>query len=141
MWEERFQWLTTFYPKTISCTFTFDEDLAHQIYAGADFILIPSRFEPCGLIQMLAMRFGTLPIAHNVGGLHDSIRDGYNGFLFSKYSSVYLEKSMNRGVALWRNDRKTYDTMVENALKTDFSWKKSAQEYSDLYQKMIDGLL
>jgi starch synthase len=136
-WEERYKWLSTFYPKFISCNFKFDEVLAHQIYAGADFIVIPSLYEPCGLIQMIAMLFGTIPIAHRTGGLIDSIKEGFNGFLFSDYSSEALEKTITKATAIWKNDKNKYSEMVENALQTDFSWTKSGQEYLSLYEKLL----
>jgi starch synthase len=138
-WEERFQWLSTFYPKNISCNFKFDDTLAHQIYAASDFILIPSRYEPCGLIQMIAMLFGTIPIAHKTGGLKDSIKDGYNGFLFSAYSSEALEEKVVKAVTMLEKDRPTYEAMVEHALATDFSWKKNAAEYLMLYNKLLEN--
>lgn len=140
-WEERFQWLAKFYPKNISGNFIFDEVLAQQIYAGSDFILIPSKFEPCGLIQMIAMFFGTLPIAHTTGGLRDSIKDNVNGFLFDKYTSKALENSLKKAVGIWLHDRKRYKVMVEKAMEMDFSWGRSAGEYLELYQKLFDGLL
>lgn len=140
-WEERFKWLSKFYPKNISCNFVFDEVLANQIYAGSDFILIPSKFEPCGLIQMIAMFFGTLPIAHITGGLRDSIKDGVNGFLFDKYSSKALENSLKKAVGIWLHDGKRYKTMVEKAMEMDFSWGRSAGEYLSLYEKLIHGSL
>ncbi len=136
-WEERFEWFSTFYPKYISCTFRFDDTLAHQIYAASDFITIPSKYEPCGLIQMIAMLFGTIPIAHKTGGLKDSIKDGYNGFLFTSYSSEALEEKVMKAVDMWKNDKPAYVTMVQNALTTDFSWNKSAQEYLSLYEKLL----
>jgi starch synthase len=136
-WEERFQWLSTFYPKYISCNFKFDDTLAHQIYAASDFIVIPSRYEPCGLIQMIAMLFGTIPIAHKTGGLKDSIKEGYNGLLFSVYSSEALEKKVEKAIEMWKNDKTSYDAMVEHALVTDFSWKKNAEEYLELYKKLL----
>jgi starch synthase len=136
-WEERFQWLGKFFPKNISCHFRFDEVLAHKIYAASDFILIPSRFEPCGLIQMIAMYFGTLPIAHKTGGLSDSIKDGYNGFLFKRYTCEALRKTVEAAVDIWQNDKPRYRKMVENALSADFSWKKSAGKYLELYNKLI----
>lgn len=138
-WEERYKWLSTFYPKYISCNFQFDDNLAHQIYAASDFILIPSRYEPCGLIQMIAMLYGTIPIANKTGGLKDSIRDGYNGFLFSKYSSEALEDRTVKAVEMWKNDRDKFEKIVENALTTDFSWDKSAKEYLSLYNKLINN--
>lgn len=137
-WEERFKWLSTFYPKNISCTFRFDDALAHQIYASSDFIVIPSKYEPCGLIQMIAMLFGTIPIAHNTGGLKDSIKDGYNGFLFDSYSSEALEEKVMKAVSMWKKNKHEYEKMVENALKTDFSWTKSAKEYLVLYNKLLN---
>ena len=136
-WEERFKWLSTFYPKYISCNFNYEDTLAHQIYAASDFIVIPSKYEPCGLIQMVAMLFGTIPIAHKTGGLKDSIKEGYNGFLFSAYSSEALEEKVLKAVNLWCNERNIYEGMVENALTTDFSWKKHAKEYVKLYEKLL----
>lgn len=138
-WEERFQWLSTFYPKYISCNFKFDDTLAHQIYAASDFIVIPSRYEPCGLIQMIAMLFGTIPIAHKTGGLKDSIKEGYNGFLFSDYTSEALEKKVVKAVDMWKNEKAAYETMVEHALATNFSWKKNANEYLSLYKKLLEN--
>ena len=136
-WEERYMWFSTFYPKYISCNLKFDESLAHQIYAGSDFILVPSLYEPCGLIQMIAMLFGTVPIAHDTGGLSDSIKDNFNGFLFEKYSSEALEKTVNKALDLWRNDKERFNKIVENALISDFTWNKSAKEYISLYEKLL----
>lgn len=138
-WEERFQWLSTFYPKYISCNFRFDDTLAHQIYAASEFIVIPSKYEPCGLIQMIAMLFGTIPIAHKTGGLKDSIKEGYNGFLFSDYTSEDLEKKVEKAVTMWKNDKTTYEAMVEHALATDFSWTKNAKQYLSLYNKLLEN--
>lgn len=138
-WEERYRWLSTFYPKYISCNFRFDDNLAHQIYAASDFIVIPSKYEPCGLIQMIAMLFGTIPIAHKTGGLKDSIKDGHSGFLFSSYDSKGLEDKVMKAVDVWRNDKTTFEKIAENALATDFSWNKSAEKYLHLYNKLISG--
>lgn len=136
-WEERLQWLATFYPKHISCNFTFSEALVHQIYAASDFIIIPSRFEPCGLIQMIAMHFGTIPIAYKTGGLKDSIRDGITGFLFDTHNSVALERSVTRAMALRRDHRNEFEQMIRNAMAKDFSWKKSGQKYLSLYKQLL----
>jgi len=136
-WEERFHWLSTFYPKNISCNFKFDETLAHQIYAASDFILIPSKYEPCGLIQMIAMLFGTIPIAHKVGGLKDSIKDEVNGLLFSSYSSEVLERTVEKAIAIRKDNSSTFTTMIEKARETDFSWAKSAKQYLSLYEKLL----
>jgi len=136
-WEERIQWLATFYPKHISCNFMFDEALAHQIYAASDFIIIPSRFEPCGLIQMIAMLFGTIPIAYKTGGLKDSIQDGKTGFLFDRYNSVALERTVTKAIELRRDHKDKFEQMTKNAMLKDFSWKKSAQKYLSLYKQLL----
>lgn len=140
-WEEKFEWFNKFYPQNISCNFTFNEGLAHEIYESSDFIMIPSRYEPCGLIQMIAMFFGTVPIAHRTGGLIDSVKNNHNGFLFDKYTSESLEHVYMKAVNLWRNDKRTYEVMIMAALTADFSWKKSAQEYLELYKKLVEGSL
>lgn len=114
----------------------YSEELAHKIYAGSDFIIIPSRYEPCGLIQMIAMRYGTIPIASNTGGLKDSILNGKNGFLFKKGQSLHLKKTIERALNRMQNKDK-YKKMVERAMKTDFSWDKSAILYKKLYESML----
>jgi starch synthase len=87
---------------------------------------------------MIAMLFGTIPIAHKTGGLRDSIKEGYNGFLFSKYSSETLEEKVMQAIKMWENEKPTYEAMVEHALTTDFSWKKNAEEYLTLYKKILE---
>ena len=138
IWEERFQWLDKFFPENVAVVNKFDDCLAHQIYAASDFILIPSKFEPCGLIQMNAMFYGTLPIAHRTGGLKDSVKDGYNGYLFDKYGSEDLETTVQKAVENWEKNSKKHIKMVENAQKTDFSLEKSAKKYLELYKKLLD---
>ena len=88
---------------------------------------------------MMAMFCGTLPIAHKTGGLSDSIKHLVNGFLFEKYSSEALEKTMNEAVEIWRRERTKYKMMVQNAFATDFSWEKSAGEYLNLYTKLYNN--
>lgn len=137
-WEDQFQWLASFYKKNVAYISVFDRRIASQIYAGADFLLVPSKFEPCGLIQMIAMRYGTLPIARATGGLKDSIIDGVDGFLFKKYSSFELEKKMKHAVEIWKSDKKKINQMILNAMKKDFTWDKSAKEYIKLYNKLCN---
>lgn len=140
-WEERFQWLDKFFPKNVAVVNKFDDCLADLIYASSDFILVPSKFEPCGLIQMNAMLLGTLPIAHKTGGLVDSIKDDINGFLFDEYSSEALERSFMKAIDIWQNHKTRYEKMVEEAINTDFSWNKSAREYLDLYTKLVNNTI
>jgi starch synthase len=118
----------------------YSEDLAHKIFAGSDFIVVPSRYEPCGLIQMIAMRYGTIPIASDTGGLKDSILSGRNGFLFKKGKSRRLKRAI--GHALNRmKDRDGFRRIVDCAMKTDFSWDKSAVLYKKLYKEMLRDAL
>jgi starch synthase len=119
-----------------SMNIIFDVDLAVKIYKASDFLLVPSKYEPCGLIQMIAMHYGTLPIAHATGGLKDSIIDGQDGILFDNYSSEDLKEAIARAFEVYSGQQK--NSMVQAALAKDFSWDKSAQEYKDLYQRVID---
>ncbi len=138
-WEDKLSWLSKFYPKNISCILRFDQPIAAQIYASSDFILVPSKFEPCGLVQMIGMLCGTIPIAHKTGGLMDSIKDGENGFLFDSYSSVTLRNSLDKAVKIWKYKKSVYNKLVDEAFKTDLSWSKSARQYLELYYKLVRG--
>lgn len=115
----------------------YSEELAHKIYAGSDFIIIPSRYEPCGLIQMIAMKYGTIPIASRTGGLKDSIANGKNGLLFKKGKSIHLKKAIEHALNI-KKDNVGYKKMVERSMRTDFSWDKSAILYKKLYQEMVN---
>jgi starch synthase len=88
---------------------------------------------------MIAMLFGTVPIAHKVGGLRDSIRDGVNGFLFDSYSAEQLERTAKKAIGIWKSEKQAFEKIVESALATDFSWKKSAQSYLDIYRKLVEN--
>jgi starch synthase len=114
----------------------FDTALANEIYAASDFSLVPSLYEPCGLVQMISMWYGAIPIVHNVGGLKDSVKNGVNGFVFAPYGSGRLLDAVNRALKIYFSSDK--NIMVRNCLKTDFSWKNSAQEYKLLYEKVIN---
>lgn len=114
----------------------YSEELAHKIFASSDFIVIPSRYEPCGLIQMIAMKYGTLPIASDTGGLKDSILNGRNGFLFKKGKLLRLKKMIKHALNRMK-DKDGFKRMVECAMGTDFSWDKSAVLYKKLYEEMV----
>ncbi len=125
------------YPFQIRLELTYNEQFSHELYSGSDFIVIPSRYEPCGLIQMIAMRYGTLPIASKTGGLIDSIEESKNGFLFKTGSITGLADGINKALSVYNNNA-FYKKMVENAMSTDFSWKKSAILYKKLYNDIIN---
>ncbi len=123
--------------------FLFDEKLAHLTYAAADCILIPSIFEPCGLTQMIALRYGTIPIVHKVGGLCDTVfdidheeipSDKRNGYTFDFPSNDSLRWSIDSAFEHHKNDPKKWDLMQKNGFKKDWSWKNPAKEYLELYR-------
>ncbi len=137
-----FEELAKKYPERISVNFKFDERLAHLIEAGADMFLMPSRFEPCGLNQLYSLRYGTAPVARKTGGLADTIVD-YNeakgkatGFLFEEYTGEALLAVVKRALALFEK-KKSWQALVKRGMKKDFSWKKSAKRYAELYEKTL----
>ena len=124
------------YPRQFSVQIKFDEQLAHKIYAASDIFLAPSRFEPCGLTQMIAMRYGSIPIVRATGGLADTVNDK-NGFTFKKYSSEELYKTIDEALTIFYKNKKVWHRLETNGLKQNFSWEKSAGEYLKLYKKLI----
>lgn len=121
--------------RRISFINTFDERLAHRIYAGSDILLVPSKFEPCGLTQIVAMRYGTVPVVRNTGGLADTVTDGKTGFIFDQYSAKGLSSGILRALAAWE-DKPTWERLVASCMDQDFSWDKSAKRYIELYRRL-----
>ena len=120
----------------------YDESLAHQIYAGADALLVPSLFEPCGLTQLIAMRYGTVPIVRETGGLKDTVEpyneytgEG-NGFTFDRYRADLLLDAVRRARQVFLNDRNRWDDIVRRDLVKDVSWSQSARKYLELYEEL-----
>ncbi len=124
--------------KWISINIGFNEKLAHRIYASTDFFLIPSLYEPCGLTQMIAMRYGSIPIASAVGGLKDSIENGKNGWLFDEHSTDAFNRKVELALGLWEEPEKLASMMMR-CLHKDFSWRRSAKAYLRVYNKLLKG--
>ena len=126
------------YPGRVAVSIHFSPELANKIYAGSDFFLMPSKSEPCGIAQMISLRYGTIPIVRETGGLRDSIQafnpntHKGNGVTFVHYDKEELLDAINRGLELFK-DTENWETLVANAFKSDFSWKKSAKNYMNLY--------
>lgn len=135
-WENKFNSLASFLPN-VSVITKYDDGLASLIYGASDFVLIPSHFEPCCLIQMNAMRYGAIPIARATGGLSDTVTPGVNGLLYLSPTARELKQTLLKAIELKRLHPEEHESMVRNAMKTDFSWVKSAQEYIELYLKML----
>jgi starch synthase len=110
----------------------FDEAMAHLIYAGSDIFLMPSKYEPCGLGQMIAMRYGTIPVARRTGGLADTIEDNVTGFLFDEYSAASLMSGIKRALRSYK-DKNRWTALMQNAMSMDFSWERSATMYLEIY--------
>lgn len=125
------------YPRQVSANLEFDAELAQFVYAGSDMILMPSKFEPMGLSQIIAMRFGTIPIVRKTGGLADTVVDGKTGFVFKHYNSTALLWVIRRALDVWYNHKEVWRAVQKRAMKKDFSWKYSAKKYVTLYRKAI----
>ncbi|AYJ37323.1 glycogen synthase GlgA [Lactiplantibacillus paraplantarum] len=140
--EAAFQTYQAAYPSKVVAAIQFDTQLAQQIYAGSDLFLMPSAFEPCGLSQMMAMHYGTLPIVHAVGGLRDTVIP-YNqftgqgtGFSFDDYRPEVLRKIMTLAVTLYRHQPRIWRQLQHQAMTCDFGWEHSAQQYRMIYQQL-----
>jgi starch synthase len=141
-YENFFKYMAWQYPGKVSANIMFNEDLAHQIYAGADMFLMPSLYEPCGIGQLIAMRYGCLPIVREIGGLRDTVRpfneqtcEG-NGFTFVNYNAHEMLDTINRALKVFQ-DKECWNKVVKSAMNSDYSWQQSASQYKDVYQKLI----
>jgi starch synthase len=130
------------YPRKVACFLTFDNQLAHRIEAGVDFFLMPSKYEPCGLNQMISLRYGTIPIVRATGGLADSVSDISSrensglGIVFRDYKSAALFKAIQRALDLYQDSQRRARVM-KRAMQEDFSWQVAAQKYLQLYQRAL----
>jgi starch synthase len=124
------------WPDRISVHLGFSERLEHRLMAGADIYLMPSLYEPCGLAQLRAERYGAVPVARRVGGLADTIEDGVTGFLFDEYSSEDLLR-VSRHVMDRYHDAPAWELMMRNAMAKDFSWARSAEKYDAIYRRVL----
>jgi starch synthase len=124
------------YPDRVAAHIGFDAALAQRIYAGSDMFLMPSRFEPCGLGQMIALRYGSVPIVRATGGLNDTVQEGYegNGFRFHPAEPRHLAEAIGRALGAWR-DAPSWRILQERGMRQDFSWAHAAGEYVRLYER------
>ena len=141
--EEMFAYFQSKYPDKISAHIGYSEECAHQIYASCDAFLMPSLYEPCGLSQMMSMRYGTIPIVRETGGLKDTV-DSYNefentgtGFSFKEYNAHDMMHVIQYANDVYTNHRDKWDALVLRAMTTDFSWNASARKYEKLYDRLI----
>jgi starch synthase len=131
-YHEVMQSMVAKYPKVIYLALKFDDALAHKIYAGSDIFLMPSKYEPCGLGQLISLRYGTIPLVFKTGGLADTVNSD-NGFIFDIYSRNELVKTIKKAVVSFKG--KGWGSLVKKAMKCNFSWEASAKKYLELYAK------
>ena len=138
-YEDTFRYYENKYKGSFCAYIAYNENVAHNIYAGCDALLVPSRFEPCGLTQLISMRYGAVPIVRETGGLKDTVQpynvfeNTGNGFTFDRYESGLLYDAINRAKTLYFENRKCWDDMVIRNMNKDVSWEKSAKQYKDMY--------
>jgi starch synthase len=140
-YEDHFKWLDYQYGNKVSVNIKFDHALANKIYAASDMFLMPSLFEPCGLGQLIALRYGTIPIVRETGGLRDTITayneytgEG-NGFSFTNYNSDDLYNVIEYALLICK-DKKQWNNLIKQAMTCDNSWKKSAEIYLNMYREL-----
>jgi len=134
--EEAARKLSEAFPERVHIEAKYDAKLARLIYAGSDIFLMPSRYEPCGLSQMIAMRYGCVPVVRAVGGLHDTVTDGETGFVFIQPKLKDFIAAIQRALQKYR-DKEAWQEMQKNGMSQDFSWTNSALKYFKLYQRLI----
>ena len=138
-YEDAFRYYENAYKGNFCAYIAYNENVAHNIYAGCDALLVPSRFEPCGLTQLISMRYGSVPIVRETGGLKDTVQpynlfdNTGNGFTFDRYESGLLYDAINRAKTLYFENRTYWDDMVVRNMNKDVSWEQSAKHYKDIY--------
>jgi starch synthase len=142
--EEAARKLQSDFSQRVRAVPRFDSRLAHRLYGGADILLMPSRYEPCGLAQMIAMRYGCLPLARATGGLRDTIHDGPDyrentGFLFRSASAEGFMEGLYRALDAFAHPS-IWKRMQHNAMDQDFSWENSARQYAQIYMELVGGI-
>lgn len=137
--EQTYAELDAAYPRAIAAAIRYDDGLARRIYAGCDLFAMPSRYEPCGLGQMIAMAYGTVPVVHHTGGLADTVVERgpqQTGFVFDRLTAPELLAALKRATDAYRNPA-AWNAIIANAMAQDFSWTNSARRYEQLYESAL----
>ncbi|MBR5302337.1 MAG: glycogen synthase, partial [Clostridia bacterium] len=138
-----FSWAESEYPGRLAARFAMNHQLAHRIYAGADMFLMPSQFEPCGLSQLISLRYGTVPIVRETGGLRDTVlsynkfTDEGNGFSFFNYNAHDMLHTLRRAVHYYKNNREVWYKLIVRGMTGDYSWYASANKYMEMYDRLL----
>jgi len=136
-YEGMFAPLAAYHHDKMTAFLSYEPDLAPLIYGGSDIFLMPSLFEPCGLGQLIAMRYGSVPVVRATGGLADTVQDGITGFTFYDFSTEAFWNAVQRAIYIYNVDRESWRKIQRNGLAADFSWRHSAYGYQQLYEWAI----
>ncbi len=136
-YENMFAQLATYHPQKMTAYLSYDANFAPLIYAGSDIFLMPSLFEPCGLGQLIAMRYGSVPVVRATGGLADTVSDGETGFSFYDYNADAFWHALQRAIYVYNVDKPRWHAIQQNGMVADFSWERSASGYQQLYEWAI----
>jgi starch synthase len=138
IYEDAFAHLAAYHPRKMAAVLTFAPDLAPLIYGGSDLFLKPSLFEPCGLGQLIAMRYGSVPVVRSTGGLADTVRDGHTGFTFQEFTTGSFWMALQRALFVHNTDADTWARLRMNDMRANFSWGDSALGYAQLYERALE---
>jgi starch synthase len=136
-YEEMFARLASYHPDKMTAYLSYDAHFAPLIYAGSDIFLMPSLFEPCGLGQLIAMRYGSVPVVRATGGLVDTVQDGETGFSFNDYNADAFWHALQRAIYVYNVDKPRWHTIQQTGMTADYSWQRSASGYEQLYEWAI----
>ena len=136
--EEGLENLARTYPDRVAVQLDFTEEREHRVIAGVDALLMPSLYEPCGLTQMRALRYGTPPLARRVGGLEDTVEDGHTGLLFDDYKPERLDWLIDRAIVRYQKPA-TWRDMIEHGMARDFSWERAVDRYFEVYEQAFEA--
>lgn len=143
-YEDMFRYYQSRYPEKVSANITFSDATARKIYAASDLFLMPSHFEPCGLSQLIALKYGSLPLVRETGGLKDTVLSYNeetgkgNGFSFTDFCAEGFWHTVCRALNFYYERRELWDSIRYSAMKCDYSWKRSCEEYAKLYGKICE---
>jgi starch synthase len=137
IYEDMFRHLGSYHRNKMRAVLAYAADLAPLVYGGSDMFLMPSLFEPCGLGQMIAMRYGSVPVVRATGGLADTVRDGVTGFVFNDFSVAAFWNALRGALYIYTVDQESWRSIQHNGMTSDFSWRNSALGYQQLYERAI----
>jgi starch synthase len=139
-YENMLAQLAGYHREKMAAFMDYMPDLAPLIYGGSDIFLMPSRFEPCGLGQLISMRYGSVPVVRATGGLVDTVQDGITGFTFNDYNAGAFWNALERAIYVYNVDKDSWRTIQGNGMRADYSWQRSAQGYQQLYEWAINRM-